>query len=107
MSENPNVEYACEDRIALLSLNRPKKLNAIDDDMVRSMMAAMHRFDMDDDAHTAILCGNGRAFCSGADVRARQLRSAEELKQKGGPSAQDAKGTDIFIRSVNWKPVIA
>jgi enoyl-CoA hydratase/carnithine racemase len=107
MNAAPNIEYKCEDNVALISMNRPQKLNAIDDDMVRSLMATMHQFDMDDDAHTAILCGNGRAFCSGADVRARQLRSAEELKQKGGPSAGDAKSGDIFMRSVNWKPVIA
>ena len=107
MSETQNVEYTCEDGIAVISINRPQKLNAIDDAMVRSIMAAMHQFDMDDEAHTAILCGNGRAFCSGADVRARQARSAEDLKKTGGPSAQDAKGTDIFIRSVNWKPVVA
>lgn len=102
-----DIEYQCEDRIALITLNRPKKLNAIDDDMVRGLMARMHQFDMDDEAHTAILCGNGRAFCSGADVKARQARSQEDLRQKGGPSAQDAKSGDVFIRSVNWKPVIA
>ncbi|HET7158434.1 MAG TPA: enoyl-CoA hydratase/isomerase family protein [Burkholderiales bacterium] len=107
MNAAPNIEYQCENKIALISMNRPQKLNAIDDDMVRSLMATMHQFDMDDEAHTAILCGNGRAFCSGADVRARQLRSAEELRQKGGPSAGDAKSGDIFMRSVNWKPVIA
>jgi enoyl-CoA hydratase/carnithine racemase len=107
MSANQNIEYKCADKIAVISLNRPQKLNAIDDEMVRSLMASLHEFDMDDEAHTAILCGNGRAFCSGADVRARQLRSAEELKQKGGPSAGDAKSSDIFVRSVNWKPVIA
>src|SRR3954467_2069189 len=107
MSENQNVEYRCEDKIALISINRPQKLNEIDEDRVRSIMAAMHRFDMDDEAHTAILCGNGRAFCSGADVRARQARSQEDLRQKGGPSAGDAKSADIFMRSVNWKPVIA
>ncbi len=102
-----DIEYTVEDRIATITLNRPQKLNAFDDDFVRALMAVMHRFDMDDEAHTAILCGNGRAFCSGADVRARQARSQEELKQKGGPSAGDAKSADIFMRSVNWKPVIA
>ena len=107
MENNDNVTYHVEDHIATITMNRPKKLNAIDDDMVRSIMAAMDRFDMDDEAHTAILCGNGRAFCSGADVRARQLRSQEDLRQKGGPSAKDAKSGDIFLRSVNWKPVIA
>jgi enoyl-CoA hydratase/carnithine racemase len=107
MNTTQDIEYQCEDQTALISLNRPQKLNAVDDDMVRAIMATLHRFDMDEDAHTAILCGNGRAFCSGADVKARQLRSQEDLKQKGGPSAGDAKSGDIFMRSVNWKPVIA
>lgn len=107
MSNTEDIIYHVEDNIATITMNRPKKLNAIDDDMVRAIMAAMDRFDMDDDAHTAILCGNGRAFCSGADVRARQLRSQEDLRSKGGPSAKDAKSGDIFLRSVNWKPVIA
>ena len=104
---HPDILYEVKDRIATITLNRTAKLNAIDDDMVRGIMAAMDRFDMDDEAHTAILCGNGRAFCSGADVKARQARSQEELRQKGGPSAKDAKSGDIFLRSVNWKPVIA
>jgi enoyl-CoA hydratase/carnithine racemase len=107
MNANQDIEYKCEDKIATISLNRPQKLNAIDDDMVRALMAMMHQFDMDEEAHTAILCGTGRAFCSGADVKARQARSQEDLRQKGGPSARDAKSGDIFIRSVNWKPVIA
>lgn len=105
--EKSPVTYECKDRVAKITLNRPHKLNAFDDDMVKSLMAALHRFDMDDEAHTAIIHGNGRAFCSGADVKARQLRSHEDLKQKGGPSGQDAKSTDIFTRSINWKPVIA
>ena len=107
MSDTQDITYHVEDHIATITMNRPKKLNAIDDDMVRAIMAAMDRFDMDDDAHTAILRGNGRAFCSGADVRARQLRSQEDLRQKGGPSAKNAKSGDIYLRSVNWKPVIA
>jgi len=79
MNASQDIEYKCEDKIATISLNRPQKLNAIDDDMVRALMATMHQFDMDEEAHTAILCGNGRAFCSGADVRARQARSQEDL----------------------------
>lgn len=101
------VTYECADRIAVITLNRPEKLNAFDDNMVRELMAALRHFDMDDDAWTAIICGNGRAFTSGADVKARQASSAADLKKRGGPSAQDAKSSDIFSRSVNWKPVLS
>ena len=47
MNAIENIEYKCEDNIAVISLNRPQKLNAFDDNMVRSLMAALHHFDMD------------------------------------------------------------
>ena len=104
---NNLVEYACSDRIATITLNRPDKLNAVNDDMVRSLAAALQRFDTDDDAWVAILCGRGRAFSSGADVQQRQLRSREEFMRHGGAQAQDASSHELFLRAVNWKPVIS
>ncbi|MDP3314529.1 MAG: enoyl-CoA hydratase-related protein, partial [Devosia sp.] len=55
----------------------------------------------------AIFCGAGRAFCSGADVQQRQLRSRDELEALGGAEGKGVRTLDIFTRSVNWKPVIA
>jgi enoyl-CoA hydratase/carnithine racemase len=101
------VEYECSDTIATITLNRPDKLNAVNDDMVRQMAAALSHFDTDNDAYVAILCGRGRAFSSGADVRQRQLRSREEFERHGGAQAQDASSHELLLRSVNWKPVIA
>jgi enoyl-CoA hydratase/carnithine racemase len=68
------VEYECRDQIAILTLNRPEKLNAFNDDLVRHLMEALRRFDLDHEAQVAIICGKGRAFSSGADVQQRQLR---------------------------------
>jgi enoyl-CoA hydratase/carnithine racemase len=101
------VEYECRDRIATITLNRPDKLNAVNDDIVRQIAAALSTFDTDNDAHVAILCGRGRAFSSGADVRQRQMRSREEFERHGGAQAQDASSHELLLRSVNWKPVIA
>ena len=69
------VEYECSEHIATITLNRPDKLNAVNDEMVREIAAALKRFDADNEARVAILCGRGRAFSSGADVQQRQLRS--------------------------------
>ena len=55
----------------------------------------------------AVLRGNGRAFCSGADVHQRQLRSDEDLKKHGGSQGWGAHAADLFTRAINWKPVIA
>ena len=101
------VEYACSDHIATITLNRPDKLNAVNDDMVRQIAAALQHFDTDNDARIAILCGRGRAFSSGADVRQRQLRSREEFERHGGAQAHDASSHDLLLRAVNWKPVMA
>jgi enoyl-CoA hydratase/carnithine racemase len=101
------VEYECRDQIATLTLNRPEKLNAFNDDLVRHLMDALRRFDLDREAQVAIICGKGRAFSSGADVHQRQLRRREEFEELGGPQGWGANSGDLFTRSVNWKPVIA
>jgi enoyl-CoA hydratase/carnithine racemase len=107
MSCDDLVEYACRDRIVTLTLNRPEKLNAFNDDLVRRLAEALRRFDLDPEAEVAVLCGKGRAFSSGADVHQRQLRRREEFEALGGPQGWGANSADLFTRAVNWKPVIA
>jgi enoyl-CoA hydratase/carnithine racemase len=106
-NEADTVLYRCDERIAIVTLNRPNKLNAFDDDQVRRLAEALRRFDGDSTADVAILCGQGRAFSSGADVQQRQLRTREEFERLGGPQAHDANAADLLTRAVNWKPVIA
>jgi len=101
------VEYSCADKIATITLNRPDKLNAVSDEVVAQLAEALRRFDLDAEAEVAILCGKGRAFSSGADVRQRQLRSREEFERLGGPQGWGTNSADLLTRSVNWKPVIA
>jgi enoyl-CoA hydratase/carnithine racemase len=101
------VEYECRDHIATIAMNRPEKLNAVSDEVVRQLMAALRRFDADAEAYVAILCGRGRAFCSGADVHQRQLRSREEFERLGGPQGHGANAADLLFQAVHWKPVIA
>jgi enoyl-CoA hydratase/carnithine racemase len=101
------VEYASEDHVVTLTLNRPEKLNAFNDELVVALTDALRRFDADPDAYVAILRGNGRAFSSGADVQQRQLRSREEFQRLGGPQGFGAHSADLLTKSVNWKPVIA
>ena len=100
------VEYACADQVATITLNRPDKLNAVSDEVVRQMAEAFRRFDLDPEAEVAILNGSGRAFCSGADVRQRQLRSREEFEKLGGPQGWGTNSADLLTHAVNWKPVI-
>jgi enoyl-CoA hydratase/carnithine racemase len=92
--------------LCYITLNRPDKLNAANDTMVEELDDAFFEFDADERLQVAILRGAGRAFCSGADVRQRQLRTREELRRLGGPAGRGAKGEGLS-EAVNWKPVIA
>jgi len=63
------VLYQGEGRIARITLNRPEKLNAINDAMPRELSAAVGEASRDDGVHVIILTGAGRAFCAGYDLR--------------------------------------
>jgi 2-(1,2-epoxy-1,2-dihydrophenyl)acetyl-CoA isomerase len=58
------------DGVLTLSLNRPDKLNAIDNDLARALLAALDRAAQDVQVRVVCLRGNGRAFCAGRDVSA-------------------------------------
>jgi enoyl-CoA hydratase/carnithine racemase len=105
-TEQELVHYTRDGEIVTLELNRPEKLNAFSDELVEALGAQLRRFDADPEANVAILCGKGRAFSTGADVHQRQLRSREEFERLGGPQGHGAHAGDLFINSVNWKPVI-
>src|SRR5437764_12960600 len=101
------VNYERDGQVVTLTLNRPEKLNAFSDELVGALGDALHRFDTDDEANIAIICGSGRAFSSGADVQQRQLRSREEFLKLGGPQGRGTHSADLLTKAVNRKPVIA
>src|SRR5437660_5430155 len=55
------VTYERDGQIVTLTLNRPEKLNAFSDELVGALGDALHRFDTDEEAQIAIICGSGRA----------------------------------------------
>ena len=95
------VEYTCEDHVAMLTLNRPEKLNAFSDELVVALQEALPRFDADAEAWVAIIHGRGRAFSSGADVHQRQLRKREEFERLGGPQGFGAHAGDLLTKSTD------
>ena len=68
-SAESKVLYEKRGEIAFITLNRPDKLNAIDNDVEEQLFQAWTRFREDPDVRLAILSGNGeKAFCAGADL---------------------------------------
>ena len=64
------VLFDKDGRIARISLNRPEKLNAIDDEVPGLLQDAVLEAEKDTSVHVIILSGNGKAFCGGYDLAA-------------------------------------
>jgi enoyl-CoA hydratase/carnithine racemase len=56
------------DKVAVLTLNRPDKMNAFTGQMMVDVIAAFDHTDANDDVGAVIVTGAGRAFCAGADL---------------------------------------
>ena len=54
--------------VAIITLNRPERLNAISRDMLNELSAKMVEADKDPDTRCIVLTGAGRGFCSGLDL---------------------------------------
>ena len=57
-----------KDSIALITLNRPKKLNAFNQSMLFDLLKVFDHCDQSDSIKAVIITGSGRAFCAGADL---------------------------------------
>jgi enoyl-CoA hydratase len=64
----PVVRYERDGRVARITLNRPERLNAIDERMPAALAAAVAEANDDHGVHVIVLAGAGRAFCAGYDL---------------------------------------
>ena len=68
MAETMNVRFDKEGTVAVLTLDRPDRLNAMADPMWDALYEHLGKIAVDDEVRAVILTGAGRAFCSGGDV---------------------------------------
>jgi methylglutaconyl-CoA hydratase len=62
------VEYDVRDRVGFITLNRPEKRNALNEDLIKGLSSAFTRASKDDAVKLVVLRANGETFCSGADL---------------------------------------
>ena len=55
-------------RVALITLNRPKQLNALAPGLMQELGAALHAFDADQEIGAIVITGNEKAFAAGASA---------------------------------------
>ncbi|MDD5189478.1 MAG: enoyl-CoA hydratase-related protein [Dehalococcoidales bacterium] len=95
------VNYSKANRIALITLNRPESLNAINAQLTAEFQAALVNFRDDPDVWVGILTGAGeRSFSAGADIK-------ESISLAGVKTSNGVKGVGPVRIDQIWKPVIA
>jgi len=66
-------------RVGLIRLNRPEAMNALNDQLLGELMAALATFDSDDTIGAMVITGSEKAFAAGADIKAMVGASAVEM----------------------------
>jgi len=69
MSDYETILIERRDRVALITLNRPKALNALNVQMARDLTAAAAELDADETIGCIVIAGSGKAFAAGADIK--------------------------------------
>lgn len=109
------VTYVVEDPVAVITLNRPEKLNAWTQRMGGEVKRAMKAAEDDARVVGIVLTGAGRGFCSGADMGMLNALASgdgawvdgtEDTADPGDPEMTDYRGQYTYPMSIQ-KPVIA
>lgn len=80
MSDYENILVERQDRVAIITLNRPKALNALNSTTMREVVAAGRELDTDDSVGCIVLTGAGdKAFAAGADIKEMSTQSATDM----------------------------
>ncbi|HLT36181.1 MAG TPA: crotonase/enoyl-CoA hydratase family protein [Enhygromyxa sp.] len=94
------VRFETDDRVAIVTIDRPDRRNAVDRPTAEALADAFRRFDADPALDVAILTGAGDCFCAGADLRA----IGEGTPNRIEPDGDGPMGPTRMLLS---KPVIA
>jgi enoyl-CoA hydratase len=66
-------------KVGLITLNRPKALNALNTQVLTELLAAARAFEADDKIGATVLTGSDKAFAAGADIKEMQTRTYAEM----------------------------
>jgi enoyl-CoA hydratase len=103
---NQVLTVTIEGQVALLTLNRPEKLNAMNNELLTAMLGSLDEIELDPKVRAVVITGAGRAFSAGADIAAFQPHMeagpAEAVARFMRPGHHMTRRVESFC-----KPVIA
>jgi enoyl-CoA hydratase/carnithine racemase len=116
MSSYEDILYEVEGGVAVITLNRPDRLNAWRGEMERDVRAAMREAADDAAVRVIVLTGAGRGFCAGADMGGLQATSAASRGEgaaaaapaaaRGRPGPFDPSSRSDFQKQYSYFPAV-
>ena len=88
------VVYEKRGKLALITMNRPESLNALNEELHAELASCWEDVKQDEEVQVAIVTGTGRAFCAGTDVKERAFWAAQG-KQPPRSYRRDGRGNGL------------
>jgi 2-(1,2-epoxy-1,2-dihydrophenyl)acetyl-CoA isomerase len=98
----PEILFELKGSVAVLTLNRPEKLNAVNQGMAHELQDQLLACDENDSVRSVLLTGAGRAFCSGQDLTAVSPDEEIDIEK----SIDENYNTTIRLLKTIRKPVV-
>jgi methylglutaconyl-CoA hydratase len=99
------ILYSVDNAVARITLNRPEKRNALNDELIAAIKQGLSQAAGDENVKVVVISGAGKDFCSGADLSALQ----KIAKATVADNAEDARSLlDLFVQIRQLRvPVVA
>jgi methylglutaconyl-CoA hydratase len=99
------IAYRTDDRVAIVTMNRPERRNSLDDVMIRELTDVFTTINRTNGTRVVVLTGEGASFCAGMDLDYLQRFSAKGEQE----NLEDARNLSKMLQLIHTlkKPVIA
>ena len=98
MSEQQAVVYEVKDGVAVARLNRPERMNAMTNGLMRGISDAVEQVQQDQSVRVLVLTGSGKGFCAGADLL--QVADGDTVESGRDANSGDGQSGDAFNRAL-------
>jgi methylglutaconyl-CoA hydratase len=97
------ITYSAKERVGYITLNRPEKRNALNQELVSELKNAFAKAEKDDDVKVIVLKANGESFCAGADLAYLQEMQKFSYEENIADSHQLK---ELFLQIYQLKKVV-
>lgn len=99
MDKHKTIQIEITDKVAVLKLNRPEQLNAMNRQMMEEIIEAIRWINEKKEITVAVIYGKGRAFMAGADIKEYGNQTIEEFnsfQEKGKQLYESIENRDAI-----------